>query len=658
MPELLEKLIAYSLLIVGFGFVVFFHELGHFLAAKWVGIKVEQFAVGFGHAIVSWRKGMGMVFGASWKKLDKLKAEGKDVSQYGETEYRWNWIPLGGYVKMLGQDDMDATAQSDDPRSYNRKSIGARMFVVSAGVIMNVILAFIFFVGLFLMGFHVQPATVGAVQTNSPAQLAGLKAGDQIQHFDGKFQHDFTKLILNVALVKGGEPIPMTVERDGKLEQLTVRPARPTPGANSVYAIGLTPIPQLEGLNPKTVREANLDPKTDVLPGDRILAVNGEEVTANDYPKFDRILQASGGQPLLLTVQNSAGEKREVSARAMFEPFFGGLPFNIAGLQPRPVVELVAPQSPMKGKIEPGDIITALYVNGEAMSNPTLDQLITRIHKAGDDGAKLALEVERDGQRMPVTESVTAVRLGGGKRGLSVGLDVSAGRPVVAGAVEESAAARAGIPRGALIQSVNQQPVKTWADVLEALRRGGKSPATITYARTDGADAEVKTATLELSEGELQTLANTRYRHDLALQQRITERVTGNPFTAIAWGVTETRDLLLQFYLTLHRVTQGEVSVTNFMGPLGIVHSGSFFATRGWDWLIWFLAMISANLAVVNFLPIPIVDGGLFVFLILEKVTGKPLSPKMQQAAQLVGLAIILSVFVLVTYQDIQRIFL
>jgi regulator of sigma E protease len=136
------------------------------------------------------------------------------------------------------------------------------------------------------------------------------------------------------------------------------------------------------------------------------------------------------------------------------------------------------------------------------------------------------------------------------------------------------------------------------------------------------------------------------------------ERITGNPLTAIAWGVTETRDLLLQFYVTLHRVTQGEVSVTNFMGPLGIVHSGSFFATRGWDWLIWFLAMISANLAVVNFLPIPIVDGGLFVFLIMEKVTGRPLSPRMQHVAQLVGLAIILSIFLLVTYQDIQRIFL
>ncbi|HEX2973049.1 MAG TPA: site-2 protease family protein, partial [Tepidisphaeraceae bacterium] len=77
-----------------------------------------------------------------------------------------------------------------------------------------------------------------------------------------------------------------------------------------------------------------------------------------------------------------------------------------------------------------------------------------------------------------------------------------------------------------------------------------------------------------------------------------------------------------------------------------------------WDWLIWFLAMISANLAVVNFLPIPIVDGGLFTFLIIEKLAGRPLSARAQTVAQIIGLAIILSVFLLVTYQDIARIWM
>src|ERR1700759_2986820 len=101
----------------------------------------------------------------------------------------------------------------------------------------------------------------------------------------------------------------------------------------------------------------------------------------------------------------------------------------------------------------------------------------------------------------------------------------------------------------------------------------------------------------------------------------------------------------------------GSARHANMIGPLGPGPTGAQFALRGMDWLIWFLAMISANLAVVNFLPIPIVDGGLFTFLILEKIMGRPLSPKAQQVAQFVGLGLILGVFILVTFQDISRFF-
>jgi regulator of sigma E protease len=185
----LTNVLAIAAMVFGFGFVVFFHELGHFLAAKWVGIKVEQFAVGFGHALFAFRKGLGFRVGSTTKEFDQkvkeyaekkhsrrgdltaleLSAAAEEMG-LGETEYRLNWMPLGGYVKMLGQDDLNPTAQSDDPRAYNRKSIGARMFVVSAGVIMNVILAAIFFMIVFLMGFNVPPSMVGGVTTNSPAQ--------------------------------------------------------------------------------------------------------------------------------------------------------------------------------------------------------------------------------------------------------------------------------------------------------------------------------------------------------------------------------------------------------------------------------------------------------------------------------------------------------
>src|SRR5437588_1742415 len=180
----LTQALLVALMIFGFGFVVFFRELGHFLAAKWVGIRVEQFAVGFGQALFSWRKGIGWRVGNTQKeysqRIDDYLARNNKVEQpgtaadeqrreaektlgLGETEYRLNWIPLGGYVKMLGQDDLKPNAIADDPRAYNRKTVGQRMIVVSAGVIMNIILAAIGFMVVFLIGFDAPPPVVGRV---------------------------------------------------------------------------------------------------------------------------------------------------------------------------------------------------------------------------------------------------------------------------------------------------------------------------------------------------------------------------------------------------------------------------------------------------------------------------------------------------------------
>src|SRR5215207_2857139 len=168
MDSLISQIWSVALLCFGFGFVIFFHELGHFLAAKYVGIRVEQFAVGFGQALVSWRKGMGWKLGSSGARYEELAKAGQ-AEGVGETEYRLNWVPLGGYVKMLGQDDLRPNSEQNDPRAYNKKSIRARMLVVSAGVIMNIILAAFGFMVVFLMGFRVQPAQVGSVIPDSPA---------------------------------------------------------------------------------------------------------------------------------------------------------------------------------------------------------------------------------------------------------------------------------------------------------------------------------------------------------------------------------------------------------------------------------------------------------------------------------------------------------
>ena len=103
---------------LGLGFVIFIHELGHFAVAKWCDVNVERFSIGFGPVI--------------WSRT------------WGETEYALSLVPFGGYVKMLGQDDMDPNQMTSDeiaenPRSYSSKKVWQRMLIISAGVIMNII---------------------------------------------------------------------------------------------------------------------------------------------------------------------------------------------------------------------------------------------------------------------------------------------------------------------------------------------------------------------------------------------------------------------------------------------------------------------------------------------------------------------------------------
>src|SRR3954470_14878265 len=139
------------LVLLGFGLIVFLHELGHFIAARWAGIRVLAFAVGFGPAAFSYRKGMGFRPGSSEAKyieLCKARSQGQvadvrgvDIGAISPTEYRFNILPLGGYVKMLGQDDVNPLATSEAPDSYQNCKPWKRMVVISAGVITNVITA-------------------------------------------------------------------------------------------------------------------------------------------------------------------------------------------------------------------------------------------------------------------------------------------------------------------------------------------------------------------------------------------------------------------------------------------------------------------------------------------------------------------------------------
>lgn len=703
------------LLVLGFGFVIFWHELGHFIAAKAVGIKVEQFAVGFGQAIFSWRKGLGLRFGSSGKQFEervnaragemRARNGGSDFQDKGkdsftaleldaaatdlgisETEYRLNWVPLGGYVKMMGQDDLKPGASVEDPRAFNRKSVPARMLVVSAGVIMNIILAAIGFMILFLMGFNAPPAVVGSVVPGSPAAMAvkvvnnqsvnaPLQVGDRILYLDDKYQHDFTKVPLTVALSQPGVPIPAYVEHvDGKRELLSIVPAKMGKDSSSFLAIGINPASELRGLEAETIAATKQvwgDPSlysADALaikPDEVVTKVNGADLQSENgeagyrnFAAFDKAVQESLGKPVELTLKDNAGATRTIAITPILpSAAFGDDPVNVAGLLPRPAVASVLKDSAAKDKLLPGDVFMAIeQVGGKSISNPTSEELTTALNTAGAADTAVNLTILRDGKEMHLDGIVPNKKLEGtSKKGLGIALRPADDSMVIAGTVEKTPAAATEIPRGATIKSVNGNDVSNWFELVHAISTSPAGAPVKIGAELPG--GESKDFAMTISDNDRAEVASVQAITQVQWHERVEPRKTSNPVTAAAWGVTETRDFVLQFYLTLNRMVTGDVSYKNMMGPLGIVHAGAKFAFKGGDWLLWFLSMISANLAVVNFLPIPIVDGGLFLFLIIEKIQGRPLSAKTQSIAQVVGLALILSVFLLVTYQDITRMF-
>jgi regulator of sigma E protease len=135
---------------------------------------------------------------------------------------------------------------------------------------------------------------------------------------------------------------------------------------------------------------------------------------------------------------------------------------------------------------------------------------------------------------------------------------------------------------------------------------------------------------------------------------RFTDRA-GDPWHALAKGVAKTHSVVLLTYVTFLRLFQGTVPVDQLHGPVGITHIGSQVAAEGFIYLVFFLGLISANLAVINFLPLPIVDGGHMVFLLIEGVTRRPVSAGVQNAAIVAGLLLVGTVFVVVTFNDLVR---
>jgi regulator of sigma E protease len=173
-----------------------------------------------------------------------------------------------------------------------------------------------------------------------------------------------------------------------------------------------------------------------------------------------------------------------------------------------------------------------------------------------------------------------------------------------------------------------------------------------------GADRSAERLTWKLSRADLRAVAALGWGPPQIVAFFEPQRVllkAASPGEAISMGADETRRVMLSTYVTFARLFQGTVKVEHLKGPVGIAHLGTLVAGKGFVWLLFFLAMISVNLAVINFLPLPIVDGGQFLFLLFEQITGRPVPVSVQNVATMAGLLLIGSIFLVVTFNDLRN---
>jgi regulator of sigma E protease len=286
---LLENIVA---VIFVLGVMIFVHELGHFLAARYFDVRVEAFAFGFG------------------PKLFGVKR--------GDTDYKVCLLPVGGYVKMAGAENLGES--TGDPGDLNSKPRWQRLIIAVMGPVFNVLLAILLPAVLFMfqyerLAFFLEPATLGYVEAGSPAEQAGIREGDTIVEIDGYETPNWEEVKLT-EISAANKTIHVTVERDGERLRFPV-----ALGADAETGIGnagwgeAAPV-LLSGITPG-MPAANAG----LQDGDVLLSINGEPIRSAG--KVSTLIGESGGRPVNLEVRREE-QTHALTVVPIYSDFGGG----------------------------------------------------------------------------------------------------------------------------------------------------------------------------------------------------------------------------------------------------------------------------------------------------------------------------------------------
>jgi len=689
----------FFLVLLGFGFLIFIHELGHFLAAKWAGIRADGFAIGMGPCVASYRRGIGFCLGSADAKV--VRAHGKRPIEMtdsereghgiGETEYSLRALPLGGYVRMLGQEDGNPEATSEDARSFGKATIPRRAVVILAGITANLMLAIVLFLIAFLAGVRFPAPTIGFVLPNSPAAIAkpvtagaltGILPGDRVLAIDGEETKTFIDLRVAAAMAKPETELSMEIEREGKRLTYSVTPKRDE--GSGLLSIGVDPARSSALTDVRDSREdvsrmlARSVPEASTFgigAGSRIESVAGASVRT--YAEIERAVRAADTESVevIWSLGEGAAADGRKSTRVALRPDFtvlsgadgSGGDAALLGLAPLARVLDFAKGSANTETLRAGDV----FLRVDSLEGPRISQLMA--HLRANPGSELKALVLRDGK-----ETDVAIKTDRDGR-VGVYLESAWDLPLLAHSIDETRAgeaasepaatpakALAALPLGSVV-SLDGAPIASLTDlraklIARAKAQAGDAPMVVKIGLRDPSPGSSphETETV-IGPADLKMLRGLGYSFPIPetfFDPEFTVlTANGNPVTAISMGFRQTVVMVEQVFLTIDRVFRGSVSANQLQGPVGILHTGTKVADEGFMYIVFFMALISVNLAVVNLLPIPIADGGLFVFLMYEKIRGKPPSIGFQNAAALAGIALVAGLFLLTFYNDLSRLF-
>jgi regulator of sigma E protease len=271
------------------GFMILIHEFGHYAAAKYFGVRVEVFSIGFGKRLLGYTR--------------------------GETDYRISAIPLGGYVKMSGENPMDD--RSDDPGEFLNHPRWQRFIVALAGPAMNIMLAIALLTSVYMVHYEYpavldEPARIGWVNPNTPAEKAGIQRGDKIVRVDDIENPNWEQVDVKCAL-SPNQPLKFSIERGGKVMEKVLTP-EPL-GPNQYGAMGW--VPQESSVTLTTVEPGMPAEKAGLKVGDRILTANAQEIPA--LAALVQLLNRTKDQPLEIVVLRN-GQKLGFTVKPVLAP--------------------------------------------------------------------------------------------------------------------------------------------------------------------------------------------------------------------------------------------------------------------------------------------------------------------------------------------------